>query len=324
MPTSSSLEYQQRVNRVVDYIRQHLADDLALERLASLANFSSFYFHRIFKAVTGDGLYQFILRQRLEQAAIMLVDHPQCSVTNIAFSCGFASQAAFARAFKNHFACSATAWRKGEHLVFSKNRKELGKQGETLASNWQVQQLSDVYIDASSNSYKWNLTMLNKKDLTVSVRTLEATPIAFIRHVGKFVGEQNKWGQLFHQLTKWGAANDVLICPDTRFYTVFHDDLRISDLSKFRADVAMSIPANKSGSGPVEVAELAGGRYAMAQLEINGDEFEQAWDLLFDHWLPNSGFQPDDRPCFERYLNDYRQHPKQKHFIELYLPVRPL
>lgn len=324
MSTASANEYRQRVNRVVDHIRQHLADDLTLDGLASLANFSSFHFHRIFKAITGEPLYQFILRQRLEQAGVILLDQPHRPVTEVALDCGFASQAAFARAFKKHFDCSATAWRKGEHLTFSKNRKELGNMGETLGSKWQVEQVSDVYSDPTNQSYSWTLNMLTKKDLIVSVRTLEAQPIAYVRHLGKFVGETKTWSQLFNKLTKWGAAQQVLICPDTRFYTVFHDDLRISDLSKFRADVAMSVPENKSGSGDVEVGELPSGRYAIAQLEIDGDEFEQAWDLLFEHWLPSSGFQPDDRPCFERYLNDYRQHPKQKHFVELYLPVRAL
>jgi AraC family transcriptional regulator len=41
-------------------------------------------------------------------------------------------------------------------------------------------------------------------------------------------------------------------------------------------------------------------------------------------WLPESGYQPADGPCFERYLNDPAQHPEGKHIVEIGLPVKPL
>ncbi len=41
-------------------------------------------------------------------------------------------------------------------------------------------------------------------------------------------------------------------------------------------------------------------------------------------WLPSSGYQPDDRQCFEMYLNDPEQHPQKKHLVEIWEPVRPL
>ena len=43
-----------RVNRVIDYIRENLTDDLRLETLAQVANFSPYHFHRVFKAMAGD------------------------------------------------------------------------------------------------------------------------------------------------------------------------------------------------------------------------------------------------------------------------------
>jgi AraC family transcriptional regulator len=41
-------------------------------------------------------------------------------------------------------------------------------------------------------------------------------------------------------------------------------------------------------------------------------------------WCPASGYQPDDRHCFEVYLNDPNQHPQGKHIVEIWKPVRPL
>ena len=66
------------------------------------------------------------------------------------------------------------------------------------------------------------------------------------------------------------------------------------------------------------------GKYAVAQFEIDENEYEQAWELVYREWLPNSGYQPDDRSCFEQYLNDPKQHPQKKHVIEVYLPVKAI
>ena len=78
-------EYISRINRVIDYIEENLDDDLSLVRLADVAHFSRFYFHRIFKAIVGETLNSFIQRIRVEKAAILLDANPARSITEIAF-----------------------------------------------------------------------------------------------------------------------------------------------------------------------------------------------------------------------------------------------
>ena len=41
-------------------------------------------------------------------------------------------------------------------------------------------------------------------------------------------------------------------------------------------------------------------------------------------WLPESGYQAADAPCFEVYLNEPEQHPEGKHIVDIYEPVKPL
>jgi len=108
---SSRREYQRRINRVIDYVQAHLDGDLTLERLAEVAAFSPFHFHRVFAAITGETLSDFIRRVRLERAAGALISLPETSVLEIALRYGFSSAATFARAFKAHFGMSATQWR---------------------------------------------------------------------------------------------------------------------------------------------------------------------------------------------------------------------
>jgi AraC-like DNA-binding protein len=90
---SNRREYERRINRVIDHVQAHLANDLTLERLAGVAVFSPFHFHRIFAAITGGTLSDFIRRIRLERAAGAPTLLPNTSVLEIALRYGFSSAA---------------------------------------------------------------------------------------------------------------------------------------------------------------------------------------------------------------------------------------
>lgn len=52
-------EYERRVYRVMDCVQAHLDEDLTLEKLAGIAAFSPFHFHRVFAAITGETFVRF-------------------------------------------------------------------------------------------------------------------------------------------------------------------------------------------------------------------------------------------------------------------------
>ena len=58
-------EYISRINRVIDYIEKHMQEEIRLSKMAEIANFSKFHFHRIFYGITGETLNAFIQRIRL-------------------------------------------------------------------------------------------------------------------------------------------------------------------------------------------------------------------------------------------------------------------
>ena len=65
-------DYQQRVGRAIQHLEQHLDGDLSLPELAGVASFSPFHFHRVFRALTGEGVAEHVRRLRLERAAARL------------------------------------------------------------------------------------------------------------------------------------------------------------------------------------------------------------------------------------------------------------
>lgn len=66
------IEYRKRINKVLAFIDDHFNEALPLGRLAGVAGFSPFHFHRIFQSFTGESLHEYIKRIRLGKAAHQL------------------------------------------------------------------------------------------------------------------------------------------------------------------------------------------------------------------------------------------------------------
>src|SRR5690348_4037625 len=103
------------MHAVIEYIDRHLDENLDLATLADVAHFSAFHFHRLFHALIGEPLGDYVRRRRLELAAIRLRSQPDVPVLDVALAVGFGSTEAFARAFRTRFGCTPTVYRKSKH-----------------------------------------------------------------------------------------------------------------------------------------------------------------------------------------------------------------
>jgi len=54
------------------------------------------------------------------------------------------------------------------------------------------------------------------------------------------------------------------------------------------------------------------------------EDYAAQWDALVGDWLPGSGYQPDNRPAMEFYLNNPETDPESRYDVEICLPVRSL
>ena len=116
----------------------------------------------------------------------------------------------------------------------------------------------------------------------------------------------------------------LLHFPETKFITIYHDNPDITDETKLRTDVCLTVPAGTQVDGEIGKAKIPAGKYAVAHFEITPDQYQDAWNAVYGGWLPEGGYQPDDGPCYELYLNDPKEHPEGKHIVDICVPVRPL
>lgn len=112
--------------------------------------------------------------------------------------------------------------------------------------------------------------------------------------------------------------------PDAKFISVYHDSPEVTDESKLRTSICITVPEDTPVEGEIGKMTIAGGKYAVARFEIASDEYSDAWDAVFGGWMPESGYQPDDGPCYELYLNNPEEHPERKCIVEICVPVKPL
>jgi AraC family transcriptional regulator len=95
--------YTERIHLAVDYISEHLAEEISLDKLASVACFSPFHFHRIFSALLGESPRDYIERLRMERAVNEIAIKRNLNLYEIAYECGFNTKSSFSRVFKKYY-----------------------------------------------------------------------------------------------------------------------------------------------------------------------------------------------------------------------------
>lgn len=110
---------QRTVEKITRYIDEHLDEDLTLEALSAKAQFSPIYFHKLFKATTGVTLREYIEEQRIKKAIDLLISTDK-TLTQIAYECGFSSQAYFSCVFKRKMKLTPREYAKKRHLQYGK------------------------------------------------------------------------------------------------------------------------------------------------------------------------------------------------------------
>lgn len=87
------------IETTLTYIKEHLTEDLSLGTVADKMSFSPIHFHNSFRAATGKTLREYVEEKRVAKATHLLMTTDR-NLTEIAYECGFSSQAYFSFVFK--------------------------------------------------------------------------------------------------------------------------------------------------------------------------------------------------------------------------------
>ncbi len=309
----SRKEYIARINRVMDYIEKHIDQPIDLNRLAQIAHFSPFHFHRIFSLVVGETPNTFLQRVRVEKAAQLLKDTPDLYISEIAYKCGFNNVSNFSRTFRSYFEITAKSYRETENAVLSKNGLLYSKNGKLIRKNGKLH--LDLDSQFCSVEFK-NLIIMNTK---IEVQEMPEMKVVYCRHMGAF----DQISKAYEKLMRWVAPRGLLNFPETKILTVYHDDPTVTDINKVRQDACITITEDIKVDGEIGKMTVEGGKYAVGRFEISNTEFQEAWNTMC-LWLAESGYQASDGNTYELYHNDHTEHPEHKHILDICIPIKSL
>ena len=108
------------VQKILDYIEQHYKENVTLQELADYLGYSKYYMLHVFSEVMGLSIHDYFIRRRLTQVKVLLMEN-QMTIESIAKECGFASDIALYKAFKNVYSITPGQFKKQVQL---ENRKK--------------------------------------------------------------------------------------------------------------------------------------------------------------------------------------------------------
>ncbi len=289
--------YEQRIEKAVEYINRHLDEELELERIADVAHFSPYHFHRIFRAFRGEPLGSYITRLRVEAAA-KLLRYSDLSVESIAYNVGFGVPSSLTKAFQRLYEVTPSEYRSNKIIQIMKTH-------QTSPSSIKLKAPKIVELEP-------------KTALCLSF-TGEYSSIDF----------SGAFGRLWAEVKKQG-----LYSAGIEHIGVYYDDPKVTEHSKLRTDVCLVVHKPAKAVGDITVKEIAGGRYAVFTHTGPYDEVTSVYDAIFGEWVPancdceectcegNCTCALRDEPVFEKYCNDPTKTAPEKLKTQIYLPLK--
>ena len=277
-------DYVRRVTRVIAYIHDNLDGDLSAGRLADVANFSTYHWHRVFHAMTGSTVAEMVRRLRLQRAAMDLHDGNR-DMLQIASRAGYSTVEAFSRAFRSAYGQPPVTFRDSRLSIYAIN-----------PANHQEERTMHP----------------------VEIREIEPIALATVEHRGAYTDI----GRAFESLmVKVGAAG--LMGAGSRIVGIYYDDPSEVAEADLRSAAGVSIdPDRMAANLDLNQINIEGGRHAVMRHVGPYPELPRAYEWLFGSWLPASGEEAAHRPCFEEYLNDPSGTPPTELITEIHLPLK--
>ena len=109
---------------MVEYINNHLGEDIDLNKLAEISGFSRWHFHRIFAEFLGEPVGTFIVRMRVETAA-RLLRYTEIPVKEIAYKVGYDVPSSLSKVFRQFYGISPNEYRNNKDYVIMEPNTEM-------------------------------------------------------------------------------------------------------------------------------------------------------------------------------------------------------
>lgn len=252
------------INHAIDYILRHINEELSVGDVASHCHFSKYHFSRMFKEETGESVYAFIRRLKLEQSAFRLKIEPDKAVTEIGYEFGY-SPSNYSWMFRQQYQTTPVHFRRN---CFQ----------ETLRHPFMHREhfLLETFEECSKK---------------IEIRTLPDYFVLYERRIGSYHQLSGQWQEF---MDKYRAY----VTDDTMYFERTFDDPAITSSDRCLYDICMSVDR---AAGLENTCTIEGGKCAVYSYKGLGKYIYAAYQTIFNIWLPRVPYVLDYRSGFDIY-----------------------
>lgn len=276
------MEYYRLMQKAVVFMEEHLKEDLKVKEIAATTAFSPFHFQRLFQAITGFSIQEYIRKRRMTMAAGELV-HTERGILSIALEVQYQSQEAFTRAFEQYWGITPGQFRRKQDPW-----------------NGRGQQPIDFL----------NYRTHTKEDIAMNkpvIRELDAIPILGVEYRTTLLEEQyyQDIPDFYRQFGEEGHFMRIpeKAAPDFSYGIACHFEDEGTFSFVVGEQTSQLLPAPDDGDWIS--MELPAGLYAEFTVDGPAAMAQDIRRYIYGVWLPNSNYSRREGPDFE--ITDVRQ-----------------
>lgn len=297
-------EHKKRIIKAIAYIDSNLDADLSLEKMAGIAMYSPFHFHRIFKLITGETLQNYIIRKKIEKSAFYLAVKKDIELKELYLDLGFSNHSVFSKTFKKYYGISPTTFRNSAPETFHKILQIQSKNG-------QMDTVFSQYICTIENLLNWT-----KMNLKIEVKELPEMNLAAVMSLGIANVEPS-----YNVLIDWAKKKQLFPRENVKMISVYHDSFKVTPPDKVRIHACMLLDKNlEKQEGVVFSETIDTGKFIVGSGEVTLQDFEQCWVSLF-LWMNEHHYSKRKTFPFEIYHTNFKEHPEGKMIVDFCIPV---
>ncbi|MGE7908833.1 AraC family transcriptional regulator [Lysinibacillus xylanilyticus] len=287
------MSWIESIQKAINYIEEHLLDDITMEQIAREVNSSVFHFQRTFSILTDMSIADYIRRRRLTLAAQELINTEQ-KVIDLAYKYGYDSPEAFTKAF-----------RKQHQLTPSEARK---KQGQLQSYNRLVIQVSLK----GAEPMKYKIVEKEKFQVVGVKRTYNSQNGENLQGIPHFWNEMNSknFDNQLIQLNNGSIKGVLGVCvPNTSqgengFIDYWIATDHVGEVGENL--LAMEVPASK-----------------WVIFEVHGpmpEAMQNTWKQIYSEWFPSNPYKPAGTAELEVYPDEDAYSPDS--YSEIWIPIQ--
>ncbi len=293
------------IEQSLDYIEEHLQQDIAIEALAQKVNLSVYYFQRLFRRLVNQSVTEYVKLRKLAKASDEIINTDK-RIIDIALTYGFSSHPSFTRAFKEVYGITPEVYRKEKPHLNHFVKPELSLHYEQVQEN--VPLIVDGIVIEITRQY------IEDDYKIVGVKgQVDETELGYGKSTGvSTIGEL--W-DAFHQ-KKMKIRQQI--CKDKEYGLLYKGEAREGCFMYLAGAKAKELVVDQQ----VDQYTLEAGEYLVCQVEA--ESFQDLIDsaiykasMFLNQWIVQH-----EIACGNYAVEVYEQMTEQSSYMELWMPIK--